>query len=156
VRESVEALHGAGAGTFATIGQALLAETYMLRDRLDEAAATLNQGLRLAREAEEGIWEAELHGLLGDVSIRRGAIEDAIRHIDTAIATAQRRNQRCLELRNLARLYRLVGTEGDASRAADVRQRLASICGTFTEGPDEADVREARALLAGVTRPSSP
>ena len=126
----------------------------MLRERFEEAASALDEGLNLAAQVREGLWEAELHRLRGELSLRRGSEGEALVHFDRAIATARNRKQRSLELRNLVRLYRLVGAPADASRAAEIRQRLATVCEAFTEGSDEADMPrgQGRSSAGGSSR----
>jgi predicted ATPase len=147
IRENLEALRGAGARAFRSIGQALLAEAYMLHARFDEAASALNEGLELAAQADEGLWEAELHRLHGEVSLKRAGDGEAAVHFDRAIATARSRKQRSLELRGLISLYRLLRTKTDAKRTDDVRVQLARMCNSFTEGFDTPDLVEGRALV---------
>jgi adenylate cyclase len=149
IRESLEAHREAGARTFGSIGRALLAEAYMLRERFDEAGDSLDAGLELARDANEGAWEAELHRLRGERLRRLGRGDDADGPFEQAIAVARRRRQRSLELRALTSLFRLVRSRTRSERADRIRAQLAEACDGFTEGLDSADVREARALLAG-------
>jgi predicted ATPase len=148
IRESLDAHRGAGARTFGTVGRALLAETYMLHGRFDEAAAALNDGLDLAREADEGFWEAELHRLRGEVFHAQGAKDDAEKQFERAIHVARERREKSLELRALMSLLRVVRVRAGTDRAAHVRSQLAETYGWFTEGFDTADLREAKSLLA--------
>jgi tetratricopeptide (TPR) repeat protein len=148
IRGSLDAHRAAGARTFGSVGLALLAEAYMLRVRLDEAEAALNDGIALARAAEEGIWEAELHRLHGDVAIARGAHNDAEAAFDRAIKLAHRRQQKMLELRALTSLYELARRRDDAARTQMIRTRLADAYEAFTEGAAASDLRAAQAALA--------
>jgi predicted ATPase len=147
IRENLEALRGAGARSFGSVGQALLAETYMLRERFDEAASALDEGLDLAAQVREGLWEAELHRLRGELSLRRGSEAEAVLHFDRAIATARNRKQRSLELRALISLCRLVRSQADLKEIDRVRMQLAQTSDSFTEGFDTPDLVEARALV---------
>ena len=107
------------------MSMALLAGTYLLRNRRDDARSALEDGLRLAREAKEGFWEAELHRLLGDLALVRGFDHEAEDCFERAIELASKRQERVLELRALASLYRLVRTWTDVKRTRHVRARLA-------------------------------
>jgi tetratricopeptide (TPR) repeat protein len=146
IRESLEAHREAGARTFGSIGRALLAETYMLRERFEEAGTALDEGLDLARQVEEGIWESELHRLQGELSLRRGSRSAAVQHFEQAIEVARTRKQKTLELRGLTSLYRLMRLNTDPT-ADQVREELARARETFTEGSDTADLRQADSLL---------
>jgi predicted ATPase len=120
----------------------------MLRGRLDEAAAALNEGLDLAREAEEGVWEAELHRLRGELFHAQGAKDEAEQQFERAIVVARERREKSLELRALMSLFRVVRVRAAADRTAHVRSQLAEAYDWFTEGFDTADLREAKSLLA--------
>jgi len=68
--------------------------------------------------------------------------EDSFR---TALAIAREQGTRGYELRaatSLARLWR------DQGRRSEARDLLAPVYGSFTEGFDTADLKDARALLA--------
>jgi predicted ATPase len=99
IRESLDAHRGAGARTFGSIGRALLAETYMLRARFEDAAAALHEGLALANETHERFWEAELHRLRGELFRAQGAEDDAEKQFERAIAVARGRQEKSLEAR---------------------------------------------------------
>jgi ATP/maltotriose-dependent transcriptional regulator MalT len=140
IRESLDAHRGAGARTFGSVARALLAEIYMLRGRFEEAAAALSEGLDLAREADEGVWVAELHRLRGELFSAQGAKGEA---------ETQFERERLLELRALSSLFRIVRGRTGSDRTTEVRSQLANTYAWFTEGFDTADLREAQSLLAG-------
>jgi tetratricopeptide (TPR) repeat protein len=127
---------------------ATLTSSYMLRGRFDEAAAALNEGLDLAREAGEGFWEAELHRLRGEVFHAQGAKDEAEKQFERAIVVARERREKSLELRALMSLFRVVRLRARADRADQVRLQLAETYDWFTENFETADLREAKLLLA--------
>ena len=63
--------------------------------------------------------------------------------------TARELSAKSFELRAATSLARLWQHQG---RRAEARQLLAEIYNWFTEGFDTADLQEAKALLAGVSR----
>ena len=131
----------AGARTFGSFGRALLAEAYMLRGLLTEAGDAIEDGLTLAVKADEGFWEAELHRLRGEVRLAQGRHDEAVLEFEQAIAAAQLKQEKSLELRAAMSLYRLAPFDSH-------RTLLRQAYDWFTEGFETADFREARALLA--------
>jgi predicted ATPase len=67
--------------------------------------------------------------------------EDSFR---TALAIAREQGTRGYELRAATSLARLLGQEG---RQGEVRDLLAPLYGSFIEGFDTPDLKEAKALL---------
>ncbi len=78
--------------------------------------------------------------------------EDTVREAEAcfqeAIAIAQRQQAKSWELCATTSLCRLWQRQG---RREDAHRMLAEIYGSFTEGLDTADLREARALLDGLS-----
>ena len=69
-------------------------------------------------------------------------------HFDRALAVARQQHAKSLELRasmSLARLWR------DQGKVQQARELLAPVYGWFTEGFDTRDLKEAKALLDGLT-----
>ena len=147
IKESLDAHRQAGARTFGSLGRGLLAEAYVLRGLWTEARETIDEGLALAAETDEGLWEAELHRLGGAALVAQGFFDDAAQEFERAILVARERDQRSLELRALTSLYRLAGLQRDSAVARDTRTRLAQAYEWFSEGFETADLRDARALL---------
>jgi class 3 adenylate cyclase/tetratricopeptide (TPR) repeat protein len=101
-------------------------------------------GLAMLREAAaamerngERMWEAEIHRLEAD--LLAGDAAGAVEALNRASAVARRQGALSLELRAAASLARL---RGDTTALAD-------LVGRFSEGFETADLRAARALLAG-------
>jgi adenylate cyclase len=103
--------------------------------------------------------EAEVHRLKGELLLidlpspaeavgpaSLAAAEACFRH---AIEVARRQGARWWELRATASLCRLLCKAGAGRTAsgAEARRMLADITGTFDEGFDTADLREAQELL---------
>jgi len=103
----------------------------------------------LAEAAVSGVRgrDEEIHRLRGELTGRLpypdpAKAEDSFR---TALAIAREQGTRGYELRaatSLARLWR------DQGRRSEARDLLAPVYGSFTEGFDTADLKDARALLA--------
>jgi len=147
IRESLDAHLSAGARTFRTIGLGLLADAYLLRSRLDDADAAAIEGIAVAGETDERVWEAELHRLRGECARARGATQEAQRHFDRAVGVAREKREKSLELRALVSSYRLARAEGEGVETRQRREELARTYGWFREGFDSSDLQAARALL---------
>jgi predicted ATPase len=110
---------------------------------LDEAEAT-------AEQSQERYWEAEIHRLRGDLllilpeSVLTGEVDSPECCLLRALEVTRQQGARSLELRaavSLARLWRTEGRDGEA------RELLARVYGSFSEGLDTRDLREAGAML---------
>jgi len=123
-----------------------LGETQAGNGDLEEALSTIGEGLKGINDVTGRAWEAELRRLHGDILLlaHPDAVSAAERSYDEAIVLAQKQCARSLELRATVSLARLLQRRG---RNDEARERLASICGWFTEGFVTADFRAAKALL---------
>jgi predicted ATPase len=95
-------------------------------------------------------WDAEIHRLRGELTLRLpyrdpAKAEDSLR---TALAIAREQGTRSYELRAATSLARLWREQGHRMEA---RELLAPLYGSFTEGFDTADLKEAKALLDELT-----
>jgi class 3 adenylate cyclase/tetratricopeptide (TPR) repeat protein len=114
-------------------------------------------GLRLLDECldqierpgwHERVWLAEILRLKGWVLMRQGRQTEAETQFQASIQCAHRQQAKSWELRSSKTLAELLIERGQRDAA---RQLLAPIYGWFTEGFDTLDLKEAKALLAGLT-----
>jgi predicted ATPase len=114
-------------------------------------------GLRLLDECldqierpgwHERVWLAEILRLKGWVLMCQGRRTEAETQLRASIQCARRQQARSWELRSSKTLAELLieRVQRDAAR-----QLLAPIYGWFTEGFDTLDLKEAKALLGGLT-----
>ena len=116
----------------------------------------LAEALALTERTDERLYEAELHRLRGELLLQgadradRSALpgDEAEASFRQAIAIARRQKARSLELRAALSLTRLQACLGQRSEAL---ASLADVFDWFTEGQDTPDLREARALLEGMS-----
>jgi predicted ATPase len=136
-----------GSVTYRTYYLGLLAEVLAGQGQVAEAARVLDEAHALVHRTGEGLYEAELHRLRGELLCRTNdpdAMARAEPEIRRALEVARRQGAKSLELRaalSLARLNRRCGAPADA------RQLLAETLGGFTEGFQSPDLQEARGLL---------
>jgi class 3 adenylate cyclase/tetratricopeptide (TPR) repeat protein len=107
---------------------------------------TIDEGFRHIDDVSGRAWEAELNRLRGDMLLAASAnsIEEAEASYRKALSVAQSQRARSLELRSAVSLMKLLKARG---REEEARPLLAAIFGSFNEGFDTADLREATELL---------
>ena len=114
-------------------------------------------GLRLLDECldqierpgwHERVWLAEILRLKGWVLMRQGRRTEAETQLRASIQYARRQQARSWELRSSKTLAELLIERGQRDAA---RQLLAPIYDWFAEGFDTFDLKEAKALLGGLT-----
>ncbi len=106
---------------------------------LDEARLTVQQ-------TDERMFETEICRLTGEVHFAQdaGTLGQAKTCFEQAINIARNQGIKPLELRATVSLARLLNGQGESGAAYSM---LESIYGSFTEGFDTPDLRDARALL---------
>jgi predicted ATPase len=122
----------------------------------EEGLSVLAEALAHVEKTGERFYEAELYRLKGTLTLqskvpspRSQVEEEAEACFHKAIDIARHQKAKSLELRAVMSLSRLWQQQGKQQEA---HQMLAEIYGWFTEGFDTADLKEARALLEGVSR----
>jgi predicted ATPase len=145
IRDGLAASEATGARCYTPLFLTLLAEVLALAGKIEEGLAALDDALAQAAGSGAKGWSAEIHRLRGELTARLpypdpAKAEESFR---TALAIAREQGARGYELRaatSLARLWREQGRRDDA------RDLLAPVYGSFTEGFDTADLKEAKAL----------
>ncbi len=117
-----------------------------LARKIEEALAALDDALAAAAVSGVRLCDAELHRLRGELTGRLpcpdpAKAEESFR---TALAIAREQGTRGYELRAATSLARLWREQG---RRIEARDLLAPVYGSFTEGFDTADLKDAKALL---------
>jgi predicted ATPase len=148
IRDGVAAKEAIGDRANRPFDLTLLAEALALAGKIEEALATLDH----AFAAVSGVrgWDAKIHRLRGELTGRLpypdpAKAEDSFR---TALAIAREQGTLGYELRAATSLTRLWADQG---RRMEARELLAPLYGSFTEGFDTQDLKEAKALLEELT-----
>lgn len=169
MREGIASYRATGAEIVRPYMLGLLAQAYGSVGQVEKGLAAIGEALIAVRDGEQGMWEAEVYWLKGELTLQKGArgwrletrppssqasslqplvskevAQEAEGYFLKAIEIAQRQQAKSLELRAVMSLARLWQRQ---SKKAEARQLLAEIYGWFTEGFDTKDLREARALL---------
>jgi class 3 adenylate cyclase/predicted ATPase len=122
----------------------LLAEAHRRIGRASEGLTLLSEALELAERTDERWYEAELYRLRGEVLLAKGDREGAELWFSRSLSKAQTQNAKLWELRASCSFARLWSDQG---KRAEARELLAPLYGSFTEGFDTPDLKEAQALL---------
>jgi predicted ATPase len=146
IRDGMAAAEATGTLLHTPLFLTLLAEALALAGKIEEGLAALDDALATAAVSGARGWDAEIHRLRGELTARLpypdpGKAEDSFR---TALAIAREQGTRGYELRaatSLARLWLGQSCRGEA------RDLLAPLYGSFTEGFDTVDLKDAKALL---------
>ena len=153
IRDGLAAKEATGSCVFTPLYLTLLAEALACAGKIEEGLATLDDALATAAVSGERGWNAEIHRLRGELVGRLpypdpAKAEDSFR---TALAIAREQGTRGYELRaatSLARLWR------ERGRWDEARELLAPLYGSFTEGFDTPDLKDAKALLDELAPPT--
>ncbi len=146
IRNGLDALAATGVSLRRTYCLSLLADAYHRNGNLDAGLQVLADALALSEASAESWWEAEIHRLVGELLVARGASheDEALAHLDRALKIARQQSAKLLELRTVTSLARLSRRKG---RIAEARDLLAPVYEWFSEGFDTSDPKEAKLLL---------
>jgi len=150
-RQGIAAWRATGAATFVPYLCTVLAEVAAYLGPPEDALQALAEAHTLVEQQEERWWEAEVCRLRGVLLLRQSGIPQAEAEtwLQRALDVARRQEAKALELRAAMSLSRLWQQQGKRQEAYDL---LAPIYHWFTEGFDTADLQDARALLAELSR----
>ncbi|MGO4304444.1 adenylate/guanylate cyclase domain-containing protein [Cupriavidus sp. RAF12] len=124
---------------------AMLAEARGRARQIEAGLDSLAEALAFAEDKGERLDESTLHRLKGDLMLQlSGKEDDAEACFQKAIAVARHQGARSLELQAALSLAQLWRQQGKPDAAREI---LGPIHGTFTEGFDLADWKQAKAEL---------
>jgi predicted ATPase len=151
VRQGLAAWRATGAALRVPYFCTLLADVSDHLGYTAEALQALDEAHILVEQHEEHWWEAEIYRLRGVLLLRQPGMPQAEAEalLERALDVARRQEAKSLELRAAMNLGRLWQQQGRRQKAYDL---LAPIYHWFIEGFDTADLQDARALLAELSR----
>ena len=129
-------------------GLTMLADAYRVGGAPELGLAQISEAERLAEATQVESVLAETLRLRGDLLAQTGDRTAAAASYREALAVAQQQSVKLWELRAATSLARLWGEQG---RRGAPRDLLAPVYGSFTEGFDTADLKEAKQLLDELT-----
>jgi len=124
----------------------LLAETYLVGERYTEGLAQVSLALKVAEQTGVRYSDALIYHLRALLLVHAEGMNSNNVEADlkTAIQIAQAQSAKGLELLAAVSLARLWRDQGNVQQA---RELVAPIYGWFTEGFENRDLKEAKALL---------
>jgi predicted ATPase len=146
LRDATEAWRTLGAQSTRPHQLGLLADALGRSGRPEEGLSVLDQALAEVRTTNEEYYEAELHRLRGELLLRHSQRDEdrAEAAFLQSLDVAQRQSAKSWELRAASSLFRLkLQRRGDGQ----ARLSLAKVYGSFTEGFETQDLKDARTLL---------
>jgi adenylate cyclase len=172
IERALDAMQATGMRFFSGFAYAFLAEVRLQTGALADGIAAADAGLAVAHSTLDRAYECELWRLKGELlqeqskvhsskvkarrtEVRRDSPDiagEALACLQRALKLARAAEAKSLELRaatSLARAWRARG------RIADARKVLGGICKWFARQKGNADLLEARALLAELEKPGA-
>ncbi len=162
MRDGLARYRAAGNGCTQVHMLAALAEVLWDARQVDEAFSVLREGMALAKVTEEGFYEPEFYRLKGKFLFDQAMglaeppksggdkatlLASAQSNVRLALEMSRSQEAMSLELRALMTLCDVQREMGDSTA---VRQALADVLASFTEGFDTPDLLDARAMLEQV------
>ena len=146
----LSATRATGARTQDTFTLALLAEIYLRHNRIEEGLDAIEEAQTLVVTGGERFWHAELLRLKGELLLGQSdeSVHAAEECLCEALRIAQDQRAKMIELRaatSLAKLWRKLDKSDEAKRV------LQAVYSRFTEGFDNRDLIEAKAVLDQLT-----
>ena len=140
------AFRSTGANYLAPLDLSVLASTYAVLGKFDDAWRCIAEALNTIETNQEKWFEVEVNRIAGEVARKSPAphTAKAAEYFERAIEVARQQQAKSWELRaamSLARLWR------DQGKPQQARELLAPVYSWFTEGFDTLDLKEAKTLL---------
>jgi predicted ATPase len=148
LRRGSAAYRATGTDALMSLNIALLAKACEIAGKVEESLTLSEEALRMVEETGERWLAAELTRHKGRLLLRQGHSEAAEQLYRKALSIAEEQGAKFWELRAAASLARL---RRDQGRQAEARDLLAPVYGWFTEGFDTPNLKEAKALLDGLS-----
>ena len=145
--EALDGLRGIQFGVYYGVFLCEFADALARVGRTEEASRVIDEALARAERNEEFWYHAELLRVKGEIVLRQAlpnASQEAERYFLESLDWSKRQETIAWQLRTATSLARLCL---NGNRAAEAREALAPVYGSFTQGLETADVREARELL---------
>jgi class 3 adenylate cyclase/predicted ATPase len=151
LRSGLAAYRASGAELFLPHYDCLLASACEITGQIDESVTLLDDALHVVKNTGERWFAPELNRHKGQLLLRQGHTDEAEKHYLTALSSARKQGAKLWELRAATSLARLCREQ---NRAAEARDILAPVYNWFTEGFDTPDLKEAKAILEDLLKPT--
>ncbi|MFZ0677848.1 adenylate/guanylate cyclase domain-containing protein [Candidatus Binatus sp.] len=146
MRAHMSQLKAGGSEYITDRGLSFVATALGRAGRFEEGLAALKEAFLFTDRTGQQYYQAELHRLKGELLLGHDKANAAAaeQSFHSALDISRKQRAKSWELRASTSLARLLR---DLNRREEARPLLAEVYGSFTEGFDTADLRDARALL---------
>jgi tetratricopeptide (TPR) repeat protein len=146
ISRGLDAWQAIGTRNMLSMKFTLKAETFLRIGQVDQAIKQIQQAEEFIEDTDERFYQAETLRIKGEILLHQSAssMKEAEACFLQAMQVAQGQEAKTLELRAAMSLAHLWQTQ---SRLVEAQRVLARVYNWFTEGFDNPDLLEARALL---------
>jgi predicted ATPase len=146
MRAQMSQLKTAGSEYITDRGLTFVATALGRAGRYEEGLSALEEAFLFTERTGQQYYQAEVHRLKGELLFGHDAANAAAaeQSFHSALDISRRQRAKSWELRASTSLARLLR---DLNRREEARPLLAGVYGSFTEGFDTEDLKDARALL---------
>jgi class 3 adenylate cyclase/predicted ATPase len=139
-----------GVRLFAPVVLSVLARAYGELGQFDQAWSHIGNAITAVERTKEKWYEADVHRIAGEIALMSPEPDAAKAEacFERALSVARAQQAKSFELRAAIRMARLWREQGKRDEAREI---LAPVYGWFTEGFDTLDLKQAKALLDGLT-----
>lgn len=148
LRRGLAAYQATGAELARSHFLSLLVDAHAKAGQTEDGLTAVAEAVEAAQKIGERVADAELQRLKGELTRQSGDAAEAQACFQKAIDIAREQEAKSWELRAATSLARLWKQQG---RITEARELLTPVYGWFTEGFDMADLKDAKALLDGVS-----
>jgi predicted ATPase len=127
-----------------------LTSAYADLGQFDDAWRSIDEALTVIETSKERWWEAEAYRTAGEITLLSPDPDasKAEAYFERALVVSHQQHAKSWELRAAMSMAGLWRNQGKPQQAREV---LAPVYGWFTEGFDTRDLKEAKALLDGLS-----
>jgi class 3 adenylate cyclase/predicted ATPase len=146
ITSGIAALRSSGSTMWSPFNLSFLAMAHADLGHFDDAWRSIVEAMTAVGTTKERWCEAEVHRMAGEIAHKSAGpdTDSAEAHFERALAVAREQHAKSWELRAAISMARLRRDQGKCDAARDL---LAAVYGSFTEGLDTLDLKQAKALL---------
>jgi class 3 adenylate cyclase/predicted ATPase len=150
ITSGITTYRSTGSRVYLPIFLAHLSRAYADVGQFDDAWHFIGEALSAVETTKERWYEAEINRISGEIALKLPQLgsSQAEAYFERALAIARAQQAKSWELRAAMSVARFWRDQGMGEKA---KALLAPICGSFTEGLETHDLKQAKALLAALS-----
>jgi predicted ATPase/class 3 adenylate cyclase len=150
ITSGITARRSTGATLNAPLSLSYLAKAYAELGQFDDAWCCIGEAMTAVETTKERWCEADIHRIAGEIALMPPEPDTpkAQVYFERALSVARQQQAKSWELRAATSMARLKRDQGKRDEALEL---LAPVYGWFTEGFETRDLKEAKALLDGLS-----